>query len=371
MIGDKHFELSNHLGNVLAVISDKKIPTATAGVFNPDVLTYSDYYPFGMLVPNRHADSDKYRYGFNGKEKDDELKGEGNNYDFGARMLDPRIGRWFAPDKMENSFPSMSTYGYALNNPILFIDPDGNRPILPIVRIVNIMCKVSIEFFQAMYHSNNNSPLLFYNWASGKDKGDHWNTFSGAAGEAIAASYLHRSFKVSRDENPLIGQVEFGNYYDGYQIDVQVKFWTGKVRGRGLKGLSELELHYHNYEGEIYYADYETNLPASWEINYEVKTFSSNRKGGAKSLYYSFKEAFKQVNDRTNKITNGVGVLVTDTDAWMTVVNDKTYGPKLKTLYDKYVNEEDGSGAKLLLIKDLTKSAAKEVTKMYEAVKNE
>ncbi|GGD36603.1 hypothetical protein GCM10011343_28070 [Flavobacterium orientale] len=51
-----------------------------------------------MLVPNRHGSAESYRYGFNGMEKDDEIKGEGNSYDFGARMLDPRVGRWFAPD---------------------------------------------------------------------------------------------------------------------------------------------------------------------------------------------------------------------------------------------------------------------------------
>ncbi len=59
LVGDKRFELSNHLGNVLAVISDKKIAdnSQTVTKFNPDVLSFSDYYPFGMLVPNRHGSS--------------------------------------------------------------------------------------------------------------------------------------------------------------------------------------------------------------------------------------------------------------------------------------------------------------------------
>ncbi|MES2544820.1 MAG: hypothetical protein V4548_08035, partial [Bacteroidota bacterium] len=64
-IGDKRYELSNHLGNVLVVINDKKIPmfntpdVQASGLkyFNADVLSYNDYYPFGMLVPNRHASS--------------------------------------------------------------------------------------------------------------------------------------------------------------------------------------------------------------------------------------------------------------------------------------------------------------------------
>lgn len=59
-------------------------------------------------------------------EKDDELKGIGNSYDFGARMLDPRVGRWFTYDQMEGKYPSYSTYNAFKNNPILYIDPDGN-----------------------------------------------------------------------------------------------------------------------------------------------------------------------------------------------------------------------------------------------------
>lgn len=127
LIGDKHFELSNHLGNVLAVVSDKKIPTATAGVFNPDVLSYSDYYPFGSLVPNRHEDSDKYRYGFQGQEMDNEIKGEGNSYDFGERILDPRVGRWWSTDNIEK--PWLTPFQFAANNPVNNIDPDGNDEI--------------------------------------------------------------------------------------------------------------------------------------------------------------------------------------------------------------------------------------------------
>jgi RHS repeat-associated protein len=83
-----------------------------------------------MLVPNRHKAGDDYRYGFNGKELDNEVKGEGNSYDFGARMLDPRVGRWFAPDPKEHKFPNESTYIYVGNNPIIAVDPDGEQKIV-------------------------------------------------------------------------------------------------------------------------------------------------------------------------------------------------------------------------------------------------
>jgi RHS repeat-associated protein len=65
-------------------------------------------------------------------EKDDELKGEGNSYDFGARMLDPRIGRWFSVDSKAAKFSSETTYGYVSNNPLVFVDPDGDEKIIVI-----------------------------------------------------------------------------------------------------------------------------------------------------------------------------------------------------------------------------------------------
>ncbi len=131
-VGDKRYELSNHLGNVLEVITDKKIrDKENITTFIADVVAYNDYYPFGMLVPNRNYQSPEYRYGFQGQEKDDEIKGEGNSYDFGARMLDVRIGRWFRSDPSEYTYPMYSTYSYVNNNPLVYIDPDGKKFINP------------------------------------------------------------------------------------------------------------------------------------------------------------------------------------------------------------------------------------------------
>jgi RHS repeat-associated protein len=126
-VGDKRYELSNHLGNVLSVISDRALFTKTGENygFTPHVLSYSDYYPFGMLVPNRHGSSGSYRYGFNGKEKDDEIKGEGLQYDYGFRIYDPRIGKFLSQDPLFKSFPWLTPYQFASNSPIWAVDLDG------------------------------------------------------------------------------------------------------------------------------------------------------------------------------------------------------------------------------------------------------
>jgi RHS repeat-associated protein len=79
-----------------------------------------------MIISQRSsAIEEAYRYGFNGMEKDDEVKGDGNSYDFGARIYNPRIGRWLSLDPLESKYPDISPYVFAVNNPILFIDPDG------------------------------------------------------------------------------------------------------------------------------------------------------------------------------------------------------------------------------------------------------
>lgn len=83
-----------------------------------------------MLVPNRHESTDDYRYGFNGMEKDDEMKGKGNNYFTHHRLLDPRIGRWLSLDP-KGDHPNqigISPYALSWNNPIRFNDPNGDCP---------------------------------------------------------------------------------------------------------------------------------------------------------------------------------------------------------------------------------------------------
>ncbi|MFZ1610189.1 MAG: RHS repeat-associated core domain-containing protein [Chitinophagales bacterium] len=87
-----------------------------------------DHYPFGMLTPGRNwSAGSEYRFGFNGKESDTETYGEGNAYDFGARIYDARLGRWMSRDPLEREMPAWSTYCFAFVNPINWIDPNGMK----------------------------------------------------------------------------------------------------------------------------------------------------------------------------------------------------------------------------------------------------
>ncbi len=86
-----------------------------------------NYYPFGMLQPGRNYSTTDYRFGFNGMEADDEVKGTKNSYTTQFRQYDPRIGRWLSVDPIESGNESSYT-GFG-NNPIIFIDAKGDSTI--------------------------------------------------------------------------------------------------------------------------------------------------------------------------------------------------------------------------------------------------
>jgi len=139
--GNKRYELSNHLGNVLSVISDKLIPyegyspggdsrnNTRNFLFTADVVSATDYYAFGMVMPGRTFEvAGAYRYGFNGMEKDNEWSGDDNVYFTLHRVLDVRVGRWMSPDPKTEEYPDESPYCSEENDPLNNTDPEGDCP---------------------------------------------------------------------------------------------------------------------------------------------------------------------------------------------------------------------------------------------------
>ncbi|HET9056450.1 MAG TPA: RHS repeat-associated core domain-containing protein, partial [Chitinophagaceae bacterium] len=127
--GSRVYELPNHLQNVMVTVSDKKIGVDENGdgivdYYVADVVSAQDYYPFGQLQPGRQYGI-LGRYGFNGKENDNEIKGEGNQLDYGARIYDPRLGRWLSTDPLTAEYAWQSPYAYHKNSPIVSIDWQG------------------------------------------------------------------------------------------------------------------------------------------------------------------------------------------------------------------------------------------------------
>lgn len=132
--GYKQYELTNHLGNVLATVSDRKFGVSSGGsslidYYEPHIVTAQDYYPFGMLSRVEVPSSGAYKFGFNGKENDNDVKGGvGNQQDYGMRIYDPRIGKFLSVDPLTKDYPWYTPYQFAGNTPIQAVDLDGLEP---------------------------------------------------------------------------------------------------------------------------------------------------------------------------------------------------------------------------------------------------
>jgi RHS repeat-associated protein len=127
-LGKRAYELVDHLGNVRATISDILVPRTATNTYDADILTLADYYPFGMQMDTRTWEASGvagHRYGYNGKENDDEVKGQGNQQDYGFRIYDPRVARFLSVDPLARDYPAWSTYAFSMNSPISGIDLDG------------------------------------------------------------------------------------------------------------------------------------------------------------------------------------------------------------------------------------------------------
>ena len=78
-----------------------------------------------MQMPGRVSNTASYRYGFNGKEIDSATYSQGNEYDYGFRIYNPRIGKFLSVDPLTPKYPELTPYQFASNSPISGIDLDG------------------------------------------------------------------------------------------------------------------------------------------------------------------------------------------------------------------------------------------------------
>lgn len=122
--GEKKYEQNNMRGDVAVVVADRII--TENGNTKSDVCAATDYFPYGMGMPARNNITRSYDFGFEGKRSDHEVSGDFNSYDFGARMYDPRLGRWLSIDAYATKYAELSPYNFAGNSPIQFGDIDGN-----------------------------------------------------------------------------------------------------------------------------------------------------------------------------------------------------------------------------------------------------
>jgi RHS repeat-associated protein len=240
--GNKLFELTNHLGNVLATISDKRYGVSTddstVTYFIPEVVSANDYYPFGSLQPNRsytESGVDSYRYGFNGQEKSDEIKGPGNSYTAEFWEYDPRIGRRWNLDP--KPIPAISLYAVLNSNPIWHVDPRGDSSV------------IDNKGYVMHYDAKDKDLRVFMN-SNGKQM------LVGELGKTIDANGWFGNLLNENMSNTLILPWTFKNYVK------KNGRWDYKNLNVSNKRVQNGELKQHILGIAFYRKDKETNPPA-------------------------------------------------------------------------------------------------------------
>ncbi len=350
--GEKLYELSNHLGNVLVTISDKRygVDDGNDGHYDyylADVMNANDYYPFGMLMPGRkYSASDVYRYGFNGKENDNEVNGEGNQQDYGMRVYDPRIGRFLSVDPLTQSYPWYTPYQFAGNSPLFAVDLDGAEP-KPSIQNEN-----KVKLILQKYPNINKAVS---SGGSNFKYGAWWRLAHGLGGtkKSGAIGIAGEGMAASGDAFPFYG-------IGAAPGAVSIKFPDMQPKDR--KETSDFVTEYtpavdhpmkllaHWADGSERTVQMDFKKGNTYKIYYEVKTISEDRNSPYR-IYQQIEDGINQVLNNINNTKSGtIHVLYIDKAAYMKVYNIESYKHKLNRLYARL--EQDGGMSGYIVMKE-------------------
>jgi RHS repeat-associated protein len=218
---------------VLVTVSDKRIAVDSdndnvINYYNADVVTANDYYPFGMQMPGRsYSSGSKYRYGFNGKENDNEVKGEGNQQDYGMLIYDTRLGKFLSVDPLTEKYPWLTPYQFASNTPIQAIDVDGEEGGVPPKenKIVNLL----ISPTNLLSPDNNYGNIAMLPGAISGAKYTNIPSSNLIAYQAADATAVYSYINNLKSQGYIIGNIIFDSHGDhGTSFSVgNEKFSTG------------------------------------------------------------------------------------------------------------------------------------------------
>ncbi len=275
----------------------------------------SDYSPFGVELDGRRVSLEGYRFGYQGSEKDNEFKGEGNSYTTEFRQLDPRLGRWLTIDPLFAKFPWQSSYTSFDNNPPQKIDIDGNEATDWFVNIKTgtvIYIKGESKVTQKKLDKlgSNFSPKDYERIGDDNMFGAYVNEFSKPDNilnkEVYALQYLSKNFMESH------------GYYLGNKITVRESMITSGGR-MGSENFSSTNYTYKiSNSGSLTYIKYDDyyqkefiskSTTSGFCYNNSTVVYNTivpNGNTGESQAYFKG----NQIGDQTKTIIDGIGVIL-------------------------------------------------------------
>jgi RHS repeat-associated protein len=186
-----------------------------------------------MLVPNRYSEDD-YRYGFQGQEKDDEIKGDkGKSLNYTFRMHDPRVGRFFAVDPLAVDYPHNTPYAFSENRVLDRNELEGLETG-PQYWMAHTPAAKSVGMTPQMWEKQNSNIVGRKVLEAIKNKVLKANRRA----ENMSTFYQQNKYLLSRDEQLTFGvsQIYFGSYFQEFAGFTDAEDVSVIMEGRTIDG---------------------------------------------------------------------------------------------------------------------------------------
>lgn len=203
-----NFYNKDHLGNIREIV-DK----------NGQICQKTDYYPYGtpILFDPFTINDTSHPYKYNGKELD--MMHGLNTYDYGARQYNSALPLWDRVDPLAEKYYHVSPYAYCANNPVNFVDPDGEKPTIYEAALMAKHIYGNNVHLTGGWHISKTQYASFNNAQSGLKSALYERTKSGVTEYAYVTAGTQDIQDIKEDVTQLFGKgVQYKQSVDNARI---------------------------------------------------------------------------------------------------------------------------------------------------------